>query len=82
VVIGGLGVVLGLLLGYVGCIALREYGFPLDETVFPVSTLPVHIELLNFALVGLSAFVICFLATWYPARRASALQPSEVLRYE
>lgn len=81
-IIGGLGAVLGLVCGYFGCLALRKYGFPLDERIFQMSTVPVQIEPLNFALIALSAFAICFAATVYPARRASNLQPSDVLRYE
>lgn len=81
-VIGGLGTVLGLIAGYAGCIALRTYGFPLDERIFQMSTVPVRIDPWNFAMVGASAFAICFLATIYPARRATSVEPSDVLRYE
>lgn len=81
-VIGLLGTVLGLVLGFIGCIALKRYGFPLDERIFQMTTVPVRMEPLNFLIVGVSAFLISFLATFYPAKRASALEPSEVLRYE
>lgn len=81
-IIGALGTILGLFLGVVGCIFLKEYGFPLDERIFPVSTVPVRMEPLNFLMVGVAAFFICFFATVYPARRASQLEPSEILRYE
>ncbi|MBN8550547.1 MAG: ABC transporter permease [Deltaproteobacteria bacterium] len=81
-VIGGVGTLAGLAGGYLGCLALQKYGFPLDERIFQMSTVPVRMEFANFALVGLTAFCICFLATIYPARRASSLEPSEVLRYE
>jgi lipoprotein-releasing system permease protein len=47
-----------------------------------MSTLPIHIEPLNFVMVGVAAFFICFFATMYPARRAAQLEPSEVLRYD
>jgi lipoprotein-releasing system permease protein len=81
-IIGLLGTLLGLLGGYVGCVALDRYGFPLDERIFPVSQVPVQMEALNFISVAVAAFMICFIATIYPARKASKLQPSEVLRYE
>lgn len=81
-VIGLLGTTLGLIGGYIGCITLERYGFPLDERIFPVSQVPVRMEPLNFLSVALAAFMICFLATIYPARKASRLQPSEVLRYD
>lgn len=81
-VIGSVGTVLGLALGYTGCLALQRYGFPLDERIFQMSTVPVRMEFWNFVIVGLAAFSICFVATIYPARRASSVEPSEVLRYE
>jgi len=81
-IIGGLGTILGLILGYIACIVLDQYGFPLDERIFPISQVPVRIDLLNFAVVGISSFVICLLATIYPAYRASRLEPASVLRYE
>ncbi|WKZ56823.1 MAG: ABC transporter permease [Bdellovibrionota bacterium] len=81
-VIGAVGTLFGVLLGYLGCVALKEYGFPIDERIFQMSTVPVRIEPLNFLMVAAAAFGICFLATLYPARRASQLHPSEVLRYE
>ena len=81
-VIGGIGTVLGLVLGLLGCVGLKKFGFPIDERIFQMSQLPVEIEPLNFALVGLAAFFICFFATVYPARRAASLEPSEVLRYD
>lgn len=81
-VIGGLGTALGLVLGYLGCWGLREFGFPLDEKIFQMSTLPVKIEPFNFAAVGVAAFLICLFATVYPARRAASLEPSDVLRYD
>ncbi len=81
-IIGGVGVTLGLLFGWLGCLALRKYGFPLNEKVFQMSTLPVQIDPGNFAIVGVCAFVICFLATLYPAYRAGRLQPADLLRYE
>jgi lipoprotein-releasing system permease protein len=81
-VIGGLGTVIGLVLGFLGCVLLRRYGFPLDERIFQMSTLPIRIEWQNFLTVGIAAFLICFFATVYPARRAARLEPSDVLRYD
>lgn len=81
-VIGGIGTLAGLVLSFAACIALREYGFPIDERIFQMSTVPVKIDLVNFVVVALAAFFICFFATFYPARRASSLEPTELLRHE
>lgn len=80
--IGASGVILGTLLGYLGCLGLREYGFPLNPSVFPVDKVPVYMLATNFILVAGSAFVITVLAGIYPAIRAATLRPAEVLRFE
>lgn len=81
-IIGTLGVVCGTVLGYCGCLGLRRYGWPMDEQVFGVSTLPVHMEWSNFVIVLGCAWVITLLAGVYPALRASRLSPADALRFE
>ena len=82
VMIGGIGTVLGTILGYLGCIGLRAYGFPLNPAVFGVSEVPVYIIPANFVVVAVSAFIITSLSGIYPALRAARLNTAEVLRYE
>jgi lipoprotein-releasing system permease protein len=79
-IIGATGVVLGLVLGAAGCWGLKAYGFPLNEKVFQMATVPVRAEPMNFVVVGLVAFAICYLATLYPSWRASRIHPAELLR--
>jgi lipoprotein-releasing system permease protein len=81
-IIGLVGTASGLVLGWLGCWALDRFGFPLPENVFPTSTVPVQVEPLNFVIVAVSTLIICYLSTIYPARRASKLDPVEILRYE
>ncbi len=81
-IVGGLGISLGTILGFSGCIALREFGFPLNEAVFSLKQVPVHMIPSNFILVAVAAFWITFFAGVYPAKRASSLNPAEALRYE
>jgi lipoprotein-releasing system permease protein len=82
-VIGAVGTLLGMVLGYALCILIQEYKFiELPEGVFLISTVPVQIYLSNFALVAIASFVICLLASIYPARQAAKLDPVEIIRYE
>ena len=77
-----MGVCLGLVLGLGVCFALDRYHFiQLPGDVYYITNLPVQIELLDVCLIALSAVFICFLATIYPAHRASKRNPVEALRY-
>ena len=82
VIIGSSGILLGTLFGYLGCIGLRAYKFEINEDIFSLSHVPVHMEPANFALIAAAAFVVTALAGLYPARRAAKLRPADVLRFE
>ena len=82
-VIGAIGTLCGVVIGYVLALALQRYQFiELPEGVFPVSTVPVSISPLYFGLVALASLAICCLASIYPARQAARLHPVDVIRYE
>ncbi|MDR2338227.1 MAG: ABC transporter permease [Deltaproteobacteria bacterium] len=82
IIIGAIGTVLGTILGYLGCIGLRAYGFPLNPAVFAMDKVPVYLVPENFIIVAVSAFLITSLSGIYPACRAAKLNVAEVLRYE
>jgi lipoprotein-releasing system permease protein len=81
--IGLAGTVLGFLIGVPVSLLLKKYQFiKLPSNVYPVDYLPVRLESIDLIAIGGAAFLLCFLATIYPARRAAALSPSDALRYE
>ena len=81
--IGLVGTSLGYLIGVPVSLLLKKYQFiKLPSNVYPVDYLPVRLEAVDMIAIGAAAFLLCFLATIYPARRASSLSPSEALRYE
>jgi lipoprotein-releasing system permease protein len=82
-VIGIVGTALGVFLGYGICILIDRYEFiKLPEGAFLISTVPVRIYLSNFVLVAAASLIVCLLASLYPARQASKLDPVEIIRYE
>jgi len=82
-IIGLGGTALGLFLGLGLCFLLANYQFvELPASVYYVTTLPVKVEFFDIATICLAAMAVSFMATVYPARRASLLNPVEILRYE
>ena len=89
--IGVVGIVLGVLLGVLGC-----YFVPnlvvwlesvlgakfLDTSVYPIDYVPVDMRWSDVTLIAVSALVLNVLATIYPALRASRTVPADELRYE
>ncbi|MGF1682337.1 lipoprotein-releasing ABC transporter permease subunit LolE [Photobacterium minamisatsumaniensis] len=51
----------------------------LSGDIYFVDFLPTQLLMQDVALVTITAVLLSFLATWYPAKRASALQPAAVL---
>jgi lipoprotein-releasing system permease protein len=80
--IGALGVCSGIGFGLLMCGVARRYGYPLDPKIYLISRLPVHVRLVEVALTAVITLAICFLATVYPAVKASDLRPVEGLRYD
>jgi lipoprotein-releasing system permease protein len=54
----------------------------MDAKVYFMTDLPAYVEWVDVARVCGVAFVLCALATVYPAWRASRTQPAEALRHE
>jgi lipoprotein-releasing system permease protein len=81
-IIGVLGTILGLILGLLVCGLISQYQFELPDGVFLIKTVPVRIYAGNFILVAVASFVVCLVASIYPARQAAKLDPVEIIRYE
>jgi lipoprotein-releasing system permease protein len=81
-IIGLVGTALGAAAGWSISSLLDRYRVihvPID--VYQVSYVPFVVLPLDFTLVVVAAIAICFVATLYPSRQASKLDPAEALRY-
>ena len=83
VLIGVVGSVIGLIVGYALCFMASHYHWPpLDETVYSMPFVPFEPRWIDGLWISALAVVVSFLATIYPARNATRIAPVEVLRYE
>ncbi len=81
--IGLIGTFIGISGGYALGFILNKYQIiRLPADVYYLSHLPVKMSAFDFVTVSLSAIIISFLATIYPAWQAAKLNPVEPLRYE
>jgi len=82
-VIGTIGTLVGAAGGCGLIYVLDHYKLihvPLD--VYQISYVPFRLLPLDFAVVVVSAILVCFVATIYPSRQAAKLDPAQALRYQ
>ncbi len=83
VVIGTAGIVSGALLGLLGIWVLGTFDIVhLPKDVYPTTTLPLDLSVIDFSLIITGAFVIVILSSYYPAKKASEVDVLTVLRNE
>jgi lipoprotein-releasing system permease protein len=82
-IIGLVGTTIGLVAGLtVAYVVDRSGWIRINPAVYFIDHLPVHVELLDVAVVVASSLAIAVLATLYPSRSAGRLTPVEAIRHE
>ena len=80
--IGGVGTFLGCLIGFALCWAQQRFALiSIPGDMYFISSLPVDMDVVDFALVAAISMVICLATSIYPARKAAGLMPVEAIRY-
>ena len=81
--IGAVGTVIGLVIGYGICYFAQHYQWvKLDQQVYSIAFVPFEPRALDAIWIAAAAMAVSLLATLYPARSATRIAPVESLRYE
>lgn len=81
--IGGLGCLLGVTLGFTATALFSHYRWlRLDEQIYALSYVPFQSHWTDGLWVSGLALATSFIATLHPSRSASRIAPAEALRYE
>lgn len=88
-IIGVIGTVLGTVIGVAFALSISEIIGWVNEAfrlhlfdVYPVNYLPSYVKTSDVFIITGTSFLLSFLMTIYPARRAASVQPAQTLRYE
>ena len=83
IIIGLGGIATGIFLGLSGIWVLSSFDIiSLPKDVYPTSTLPLDLSLVDFGLIVSGAFGIVVASSYYPAKKASEVDILTVLRNE
>jgi len=82
-VIGISGILAGVFFGLGGIFVLSSFDIiSLPKDVYPTTTLPLDLSLMDFSLITTGAFFIVVASAYYPAKKASEVDILTVLRNE
>lgn len=81
--LGLMGALLGVTLGAMLSIYMGSYTYELGEEGFAgITTIPFVVRIQDAVIIVLFTFLLNLIAGFYPARRASKLEPVEAIRIE
>lgn len=81
--IGIIGTVAGLLLGYFICFLQINYKiYSLDPTRYKIDALPVQLIVSDFIIITFISLLLSYFASYFPAKRAAKVNPIKAIKWE
>jgi lipoprotein-releasing system permease protein len=77
--IGLIGGAVGLFMGYLACLGIERIPFE-TEALPTVKTYPVDFNIKYYIIGGIFSLVTTYLAGFFPARKASSVDPVDIIR--
>ncbi len=83
IIIGGSGIIFGTLLGFLGMWLLGNFDIiDLPADVYGSSKLPMELSMQDFFMTIIGAILIVAFSSYYPAKKATKIDPLKTLRNE
>ncbi|MFZ1279382.1 MAG: ABC transporter permease [Ignavibacteriaceae bacterium] len=81
--IGVVGTLLGVILGYFICFLQLQYNiYPLDPTQYKIDSLPLEIRLSDFFYIAGVSLLLSLIASYIPAKRAAKVDALQAIKWE
>ncbi|MBK7228055.1 MAG: ABC transporter permease [Ignavibacteriales bacterium] len=81
--IGVVGTLLGVILGYFICFLQLQYNiYPLDPTQYKIDSLPLEIRLSDFFYIAGVSLFLSLIASYIPAKRAAKVDALQAIKWE
>ena len=80
--IGLIGCGVGGVLGFLLCWLQKEFGLVGLSDSFIIDAYPVAVQLSDVLIILTGSLLLSIAASWYPSKRAAAIEPASAVRYE
>jgi len=81
-IIGCIGTFLGVAVGLLATVVLKQINLDLPPDVYFINTLPVVVKMADVLLISAASLLISFIATLYPSWEACRVMPLDAIQYD
>jgi putative ABC transport system permease protein len=82
-IIGGSGIAVGTILGFIALALLANFDIiSLPADVYGTTKLPLELSVIDLVFILVGSIAVVFVSSYYPAKKASEVDPLSVLRNE